>query len=635
MTDTWLGRIRRAADGILTAVRMGWWLIAPLYVLCGFASWRAMYSETASPVLADALVLIFLLLLVLYIVAQVCLFRAEKVWQFFLSLAVGVLVVLPDDRAFMDEIRTVLSIERFLRSDAVKATSKYEQIKTAKQSELRERNDSVNILLEEALKNAMIFVGGDRIQSNAKDIKTRINEAMGKLVSQVYHKLTYIDAPVMESDIRALLRSGAQQITLEGVNGRKNELALHDMEDYIGSNTERHTKTSMKSLQDRFMKAPYGYIEADVQWLVAKLFRENRISLYVNSEPVSLYTKSEEEVFRMLTRREYSERLMTDLRETISEKQKKAVRDVMKEVFRLTSPSNDDDELRHTFLNAANNFKAKLETLESHYQHQPKYPGRDVIDTGKRLMLKAADTKFLPEFYHTIAEYQSDYFDFADDFESVQKFFASEQRTYFDQALRWMRIYDDSKTFVVNAELEELVDQIKEILRMRKPYQKIYQLPTLNKAFSDLYNSIIDQLLAPVLEAIEDARKRVWDEIEKRQCHQIFGQRCRDQFGELSEKAEACNNVAALQNIKVEADALKVRFLNAIQETCVKTTPPDGGKDDVPPPAKKHKTVSIRTVNASSTWQLETPEDVDAYVTSLQRKLKDLLEKDTVIHLEF
>lgn len=95
MTDTWLGRIRRAADGILTAVRMGWWLIAPLYVLCGFASWRAMYSETASPVLADALVLIFLLLLVLYIVAQVCLFRAEKVWQFFLSLAVGVLVVLP------------------------------------------------------------------------------------------------------------------------------------------------------------------------------------------------------------------------------------------------------------------------------------------------------------------------------------------------------------------------------------------------------------------------------------------------------------------------------------------------------------------------------------------------------------
>ena len=93
--------------------------------------------------------------------------------------------------------------------------------------------------------------------------------------------------------------------------------------------------------------------------------------------------------------------------------------------------------------------------------------------------------------------------------------------------------------------------------------------------------------------------------------------------------------MAALQNIKVEADALKVRFLNAIQETCGKAAPPDSGKDEVPPPAKKHKTVSIRTVNASSTWQLETPEDVDAYVASLQRKLKDLLEKDTVIHLEF
>ena len=37
-------------------------------------------------------------------------------------------------------------------------------------------------------------------------------------------------------------------------------------------------------------------------------------------------------------------------------------------------------------------------------------------------------------------------------------------------------------------------------------------------------------------------------------------------FNEISDKAESCNNVATLQNIKVEADALKVRCLNEIEK---------------------------------------------------------------------
>lgn len=95
MKETRFESVRRLAGRILTAVRVGWWLIALLYVVCGIATWKAMYSECVSPALADVLFEAFLLLLVLYIVAQVSLFRAEKVWQFFLSVAVGLLVVLP------------------------------------------------------------------------------------------------------------------------------------------------------------------------------------------------------------------------------------------------------------------------------------------------------------------------------------------------------------------------------------------------------------------------------------------------------------------------------------------------------------------------------------------------------------
>ena len=49
----------------------------------------------------------------------------------------------------------------------------------------------------------------------------------------------------------------------------------------------------------------------------------------------------------------------------------------------------------------------------------------------------------------------------------------------------------------------------------------------------------------------------------------------------------------------------------------------------------KQKTVSIKSVSSSTTWQLETPEDVQKYISALQAKLNGLLEEDTIINIEF
>ena len=76
------------------------------------------------------------------------------------------------------------------------------QILTRK--ELRDRREAARIFLEEALKDADIYVKGERIQSLSRDIKARINDALSRLVGQVYHKLTYIDTPASDADIRGL-----------------------------------------------------------------------------------------------------------------------------------------------------------------------------------------------------------------------------------------------------------------------------------------------------------------------------------------------------------------------------------------------------------------------------------------------
>ena len=562
-----------------------------------------------------------------------------------------VLVVLPEDRTFLDEIRSALQIEKFIRYDATNAVTKFESIKEAKKVEMRERNASAKLFLSESLKNAEIYVNGDKIQTGAKEITSKINEALGKLVATVYHKLSYIDAAMSENDIRSMFKNNTQQLTLEGTKTAKNELALHDVNEYIALNTQRHTKTSMKSILDRFMKAPYGFVEADVQWLVAKLFKDGEIAMYVNNEPVTLLSKTPEEVIRYLTRKEFNEKLMTEKRIKANEKQKKSVREVMKELFNVSSSSDDDDAIMKSFLGYATNLKNDLEKLEVYYSTEPAYPGRQYILSGKRLMSEVLQMKYANEFFAGVDSKKDDFLDFAEDYEPVKKFFAGEQKGIFDKALKLMKIYDDSKTFIVDSEIETVVGDVKAILKKSAPYSEIFKLPDLLDSFINLYGRLLSEMVKPIDAAIDEARKRVFDELDGKKCHDKLVKRFIDLFEEIRDKASHCNNVATLQNIKVEADALKVRCLNEISNEEAKIIAAEqaeqeregrnnnGGQDDTPvkpqPKVKKKKTVSIKSINDAATWQLESEADVKKYLAELEKKLMNALEEDTIVNIEF
>ena len=65
-----------------------------------------------------------------------------------------------------------------------------------------------------------------------------------------------------------------------------------------------------------------------------------------------------------------------------------------------------------------------------------------------------------------------------------------------------------------------------------------------------------------------------------------------------------------------------------------------GPADEAAPPApapkiKKRKNISIQTVNVSSSWQVETPQDVDKYLDALRDKILRELDEDTVVNIEF
>lgn len=558
----------------------------------------------------------------------------------------SVIVVLPDDKAFIDEIRSSLKIEKYLKLNTSNAIPKHMEIREMKKIEMQDRKSNALIFLEQSLRNSDIYSNGDKLPIGAKDITARINEAMGKLVNTTFHKLSYIEAAMGEANIRAVLKgTNSSQISLEGTAQIPNRLALNDVLDFISMNSVRHAKTSMKSIMERFTKPPYGFIEDDVQWLVAKLFKDGDIAFFVNNDVVNLLTKSEDEVYRYLSRKEYLEKLLTEKREKANDKQKKAVRDVMKELFNITPSSDEDDAILKSFQQYAYHLKNDLEKLEIHYKNETSYPGKSVVKEGKALLLNLLDIQYSAEFFKTVDEKQDVLLDFAEDYEPIKGFFKGDQIDIWNRSLKLIKIYDDSKTFIVNGEIEAVVEEVKSIMKKSTPFGEIRKIPELLDRYTDLYSSMLTEMEKPIFAAIKEALQRVFEDLESKECKDAFSKRVSDRFDELHKKAESCNNVATLQNIKVEADALKVRLLNEIGEEEARliearkpitpVVPPTGGVQPPKPKVKAQKTISIKTINTEATWRIETEADVERYIDALKTKLKQRIQDDIILNIEF
>ncbi len=573
-----------------------------------------------------------------------------------------VLVVLPDDRAFMDEIQRYLKIEKFLRLNTSSALSKYESIKEAKRLEMRERNANAKLFLTESLKDAIIYVNGDRAQINVKEVSARINEALGRLVKTVYHKLNYIDAAMGEDEIRKLLKT-SNQLTLNLEGGTEPNIhALDDVLQYVAGNSRMHVKTSMKSIKDRFMKAPYGFVEDDVQWLVAKLFKRGELSFFVNGASVTMMNKDVEEIINYITKKAFVEKLMMEERVRVQDKDKKVVRDVLKELFHTSSPSDDEDAVMNYFISFANKLISELRVMKKDYD-RAKYPGLKVIEEGIRIMSDIVQTQFPVEFFQTVSKRQDDLLDFAEDYEPIKAFFTGEQKGIFDKSLLYLEKYDDSKTYIVDAELENVVDAVRTIVKKDKPFADIPKLPELLKQFTDVYSKVLDDQLAPVLDAISESQKRVFEVLNTKEYKESKINAYNDMFLEIQNGAESCTNVSTLRGYADRAEALKIRLLNEMdkmdQEIAIKKAEEvrkkleaeakENGQYDtdlieqqVSKVAEENgyhsqhiKNVTFKKISKSSSWRIESVEDLDKHLNELRNNLLLELDDNTIVNVEF
>ena len=113
-----------------------------------------------------------------------------------------VIVYLLSDLTVFDEIRESLKIQKFLTK---KSAELKPELKARKQEEYNDKIERIRLFLESSIKDATIYVKGDKVDIVEKNVESRLDEAMGKLVDKVYNKLNYMDFAPDKSDVISAL----------------------------------------------------------------------------------------------------------------------------------------------------------------------------------------------------------------------------------------------------------------------------------------------------------------------------------------------------------------------------------------------------------------------------------------------
>ena len=560
----------------------------------------------------------------------------------------SVVVRMSDSYPYLTETESMKKIEAFLNNPDLTALTDYEVIQANKRKERSEIAKRVKDFVRMALETSDIYVNGEKASTKSKDVTARINEAFEKLVGSVYSKLKDMETEPGTSDIQNMLRKNMAQMTLNftGIE-EPNSDALNEVIDAVRYAGRTGAKFSLKAALDKFMAAPYGYIEEDVEFLIATLYKKGKISLKMNSVIYSPASTSADDAFKYITRREFREKILLELKEVPQNAWVQSVKNIIHDFFGRTVMTDDTDSLMRDFRSYCSTKKAYIEdVLKEDYGKDSPLPGKALLEKAVRLMDTVVVINDPMTFYKRVHELYDDFEEVADQMVDLNGFLGGPQKDKYLKAYRTLQFYEASKNYISDEKIIDYAKQIKRIMTLTEPYSFIKKLEEYDRLLANALVEMLDKDAERIKPDIYADEKLVLEALIKdRPYTDRLQRKFSAKFDELIQKLEHASDMAKLNGIPAESSALVQNCLNEIsreeaayQLSIQPPKPPVDHIDPVKPkppvkPVIKQKPVSIRTLTKNKTYSIRTEADIDAFLNEMRKSLIAQLDDNTIIRL--
>jgi hypothetical protein len=550
----------------------------------------------------------------------------------------NVFVILPSNTDFIEELKQSMQIEEFIRRGKDRTfTDTAETIVATKRKEGTQRLERCKDMIIEALKKADIFVNGNKLNIKEKAPKERINEALSDLVEIIYSKLNYIKEPFLTvKALEDIFKAKVVQATIDGSDSKDpNHLALEDLFDVVAKSSSLNLTHTVRSLTERFGKAPYAWKEYDIAGIMLTLFKEQRIRFELGGDNINTHDTS---VINYCTKREYADRLVVKIRDNVSQHLLATAKDIARDVFGKSGLPNDEDGIKkdiEAYITAELTAKDgdSIKDLLHEYTMDIPYPGKPVLDEGKKVLERIIKIKDTKGFFEALQAAKEDLIDYAQDVSDVKKFFAGGQKDIFKKAVELLEIYEGSRTYVIDKDTIALVAEIENIVKKRSPYSEIHLLTELREKFMSSYLAILEKECEPIRVIIQNDMAYTLAELEKRPFKDKFEREVKNAFEALIKRLDSANKIFNALVLKEDSDRIRIRFVQMFIEEAAKIAREQNPTGDIPTEKiKPTKTVSIKAL-ISGTNQIESKADIDRLLNDLRIKLEKELSEDTLLRI--
>lgn len=529
-----------------------------------------------------------------------------------------VIVQLHSNFELFEDIKEILQIEKYLRKNPNMDSA----IKNNKIQDSKNQLNDIKLFLEDGIKYSKIYIKGDEINITDKGPEDKLEEAMGRLVSKVYNKLSHMEFAPNENDILKAIQEDPQSQLLPAESQCSN--ALNDVDLFIKRKLELHNVPSLKLVLDEFTDVPYGFVPSDVQWLVAKLFSQKRINFSLNSEDLSIKNTEPNVILNYLTKSEFSEKLVITGRTEVNEKKKRVAKDIMRDVFGHAISSDDSEDIMDEFkkLNSTK-LDSVNELLRKYDLFKHEYPGKHILKNAQTLFEDINNKKNIKDFFDFVLEYSDDFNELNEDLDPIFFFFNSNQKSLFENGWDTFDIYEENKNLINNNQIKDCAEKIHSIVIQPNPYSNIKDLPFLIDEFENEFKDILEKERQIVKNGIILDWNEVKSNLENEDVRNHFFEKFHNDFLTLCEKLGSSKNISIILGISNESENLKEKCINEISNY--------GGIID---PSEIRVTLNLTSIFHSSNIHIDNEEDINKFLEAVKSKVKQELENNNKINLK-
>lgn len=558
------------------------------------------------------------------------------------------IIVLNEETNYYDPLREALQIEMFTTSPSgTNLPQSQQDIISSKNQQKVELEKSAAKLIEEAVRKGTFYAAGEKIRpATSQSAKRIVEDVASRLVESVYSKLSLIEKNYQtDADVRAILNGATG--TLDA-SMSVNTGAVNAVEVYLGNQGRLLHKPSMAEVQDTFQKAPFGWRQKDIAACMAELLSQNRAKATYAGKTLEL---TNPKLIGCLTKLKSKDpaACTIELRTHVPEDVRKCAADAVREFCHASDVPNAEEALAKRAHELLQQRADELQDiLNMNYAHGA-YPGEDVVTKAHKLVteLLAAGTDpsdLLPAIQHA----KNDLLDTAKSLEPVETFWNGQDKL-FDSARKLAENLKQEASYLeANAEATRTLEQIKQIVTMPAPYERIKELGDYRNTLEAAYDELLKAKRIELLDAVRDMYANINGYAAEKG---VSLPEAKSREEERQSKVHESRSLTQLDALKAQLENDQKTFYRKVDDALARKSAPKPATTDVtlkgststpagtiqpaiatPAPAKPRVKMLARSL-ACPPKRLSTPDDVNAYVEALRAKLLDALKDNDAVQI--